>query len=372
MLRSLPQKILAALRADPVLAASLALALLSCFFCPPSPGYLSYIDFDTLILLFCLMAVMEGLRAQGVFPWVCGRLLGHVRSGRGIVFTLVFLCFVSSMFITNDVALITFVPLGILVLSMAGLSDRLCYTVTLMTIAANLGSMFTPIGNPQNLYLFSLSGLGLGSFLLLTLPYTLAAAGLLTAFIFFGYRRQKGGAGAPSVRPPLPANRGHVGLLLALFALCVATVAGVIPHPALLAVVALTLLFTDRKALAGVDYPLLLTFVFFFIFVGNAKQLSGLHTLLLTLLQGHERLLGVLASQIISNVPAAMLLSGYSGDLKELIVGTNIGGLGTLIASMASLISYKQVAGRYPALKRQYLATFTLCNLVFLVPLYFL
>ena len=359
------------LRADPVLAASLALAVISCFFCPPNPGYLGYIDFDTLILLFCLMGVMEGLRLQGVFPWVCGRLLSRVHSRRGIVFTLVFLCFVSSMFITNDVTLITFVPLGILVLSMAGQSGRLCYTVTLMTIAANLGSMFTPIGNPQNLYLFSLSGLDLGSFLLLTLPYTLAAAALLALFIFFGYRRSGGGE-TPGVRPPLPADKRHVALLLVLFLLCVATVAGALPHLALLAIVGLVLLVRDRKALAGVDYPLLLTFVFFFIFVGNAKQLEGLHALILSLLQGHERLLGVLASQIISNVPAAMLLSGYSGSLRELIVGTNIGGLGTLIASMASLISYKQVAGRYPALKRQYLTVFTLCNLVFLVPLYFI
>ena len=150
------------LRNDVVLSVSLLLALLSCLIEPPSLKYLRYIDFNTLIMLFCLMLIIEGLRGQNFLQFIGSRILIKVKTRRGIVFTLIFLCFISSMFITNDVSLITFVPFGIMILEMINLTDKLCGTVTLMTIAANLGSMFTPIGNPQNLYLYARSGLGMG------------------------------------------------------------------------------------------------------------------------------------------------------------------------------------------------------------------
>lgn len=156
---------------------------------------------------------------------------------------------------------------------------------------------------------------------------------------------------------------------LALFLLCVAAVGGMVPHVALLAVVTVLLLWKDRRLFARIDYSLLCTFVFFFIFVGNIKQLEGLQVWIRGALDGRDRLFGVVLSQVISNVPAAMLLSGYSSDLRELIIGVDLGGLGTLIASMASLISYKQLVEHDPELRGPYLKLFTLLNLGFLAVL---
>lgn len=354
---------------DIVLSASLVLAVLSCLAVPPDREYLGYIDFETLILLLCLMLIVEGLRGQGLFQLAGGQLLRRVKSGRGIAFVLVFLCFFSSMFITNDVALITFVPFGIMILEMAGLSDELCYIVVLMTIAANLGSMLTPVGNPQNLYLFSLSGMGLSQFLELMLPYTAASAVLLAVCILFGCRQP---AHEVSLGQPRKPEKGSVVLYAALFVLCLLTVAGVLPHAALLAVVAAGVLLADRRLFARADYSLLLTFVFFFVFTGNLNRIDSVRGLMVSLLEGHEKTVSILSSQVISNVPAAMLLSGYTDNIPQLIIGTNIGGLGTLIASMASLISYKQVAGRYPQRRQRYLLIFTVFNLLFLIPLWLL
>lgn len=358
------KKITAAFRRDVVLTVSLVLAAASCLISPPGPEYLGYIDFDTLIILFCLMLIVEGLRRQNFLQYVAGRVLNRVGTVRGLVTTLVFLCFCSSMLITNDVSLITFVPFGIMVMEMAHQREKICYTITLMTIAANLGSMFTPIGNPQNLYLFSLAGLDIPSFLLLTGPYTLGAAVLLLAAIFFGYRQSELYI---EVGKSAPLDRKSIAFFGVLFLLCVLTVGGFIPHEALFVVVTLALLWRGRDLFTGVDYSLIFTFVFFFIFVGNLKHLTAVENWIAGIMAGHDRLVGVLVSQVISNVPAAMLLSGYSGDLRELIVGVNLGGLGTLIASMASLISYKQVANRYPGEKRKYLLLFTALNVAFLV-----
>ena len=362
-------KLLGWLRRDVVLTVSLVLAAASCLAVPPSGAYWSYIDYDTLIILFCLMLIVEGLRRQNVFHAIAARVLSRVDTARGLAFTLIFLCFLSSMLITNDVALITFVPFGLMMMRMADMRERLTYTVTLMTVAANLGSMLTPIGNPQNLYLFSLSGLSLPGFLALTGPFAAGAAVLLALCVFFGYRQS---ALTIQVGKGDPLDRKSVGCYGALFLLCLLTVAGLIPHAALLVLVVLVLLWKDRTLFRQVDYSLILTFTFFFVFVGNMKQLEGLQVWISGALAGRERLLGVLVSQVISNVPAAMLLSGYSSDIPALIVGTNLGGLGTLIASMASLISYKQLANQYPHKKKKYLVVFTLVNVAFLLILYWL
>lgn len=361
------KRILGWFRRDTVLTISLCLAVSSCLIEPPGPGYLSYIDCNTLITLFCLMLLVEGLREEQFLQYAAAQVLSRVRTVRGLLATLVFLCFVGSMLITNDVALITFVPLGMMMLEMASQRKRLCFAVALMTIAANLGSMFTPIGTPQNLYLFSLSGLSLPEFLGLTAPYTVGAALLLLLCVRFGC-----GHGTLSIRlgeaPPL--RQGPVCFYLGLFLLCVAAVGGMVPHGVLLAVVTALLLWKDRRLFARIDYSLLFTFVFFFIFVGNIKQLEGLQVWIRGALEGRDRLLGVVLSQVISNVPAAMLLSGYSSDLRELIIGVDLGGLGTLIASMASLISYKQLVEREPELRSPYLKLFTLLNLGFLAVLF--
>lgn len=354
------------IKGDIVLVVSICLAVVSCVLVPPSIQYIEYIDFRTLILLFCLMLIIGGLRELNFFQFIGNWILNHAKSRRAILIMLVFLCFISSMFITNDVALITFVPFGIMILKSAGMTFVICRVVTLMTIAANLGSMFTPIGNPQNLYLFSLSGFGIGEFLRLTLPYTAVSAGLLFFFLLRdGYKSQF----TIQVEASEVSRKNVIGFYLLLFVLCLFTVGGMLPPWCLLLLVSVGILVTDRRLFGKIDYSLLLTFLFLFIFVGNINQFEALRNLILSVFTGHERLISVGVSQIISNVPAAMLLSDYTDQIGELIVGTNIGGLGTLIASMASLISYRQIASVYPGFKKRYLLTFTAYNLIFLAVL---
>lgn len=354
-------------RKDVVLAVSFVLAVISCIITPPNAGYADYIDFNTLIMLFCLMLIVEGLRRQNVFLYVGSRLLKQVRSPQGVALVLVFLCFFASMFITNDVSLITFVPFGLLIMEMTGMTKKAGLIVVLMTIAANLGSMFTPIGNPQNIYLFSLSGMAIGDFLLLMLPYTAVSAALLLLCIFIGCR---GGAVHAEEMKKESVDPKQIWPYIVLFILCLVTVSGLFNHWLLLVVVAVGIFWKDRRLFGRIDYSLLLTFVFFFVFTGNINGMPQLREWLISMISGRETQISIAASQVISNVPAAMLLSAYTDDIPALIVGTNLGGLGTLIASMASLISYKQMAVRFPQTKKRYILLFTVLNVVFLAVLW--
>ncbi len=352
------------LRHDPVLTIAMILAILSSFLVPPSADYLGYIDFHVLALLFSLMLVVAGLQKSGAFDLLTDRLLSHVASIRALAAVLVGVCFFTSMLITNDVALITFVPLAILLLSGAENEKLLMFVVVLQTIAANLGSGLTPLGNPQNLYLYSLSGMELGEFLSVMLLPTLLSAALLAAAVM-------------TIRPvqiSRPASDKQIGdgavrrMLpwLALFAVCMLAVLHLIHFLVMLAIVAATVILIDRSLLKKADYGLLLTFVGFFIFIGNMKNIPAVSDLLSSLVAGRELVVGVLLSQIISNVPAAMLLSGFTSDYANLLVGVNLGGLGTLIASMASMISYKIYAGAPGANPKKYFILFTAMNVLFL------
>ena len=354
------KKLISFFQKDAVLTVSFFLAVLSCFFCPPDPQYLGYLDFHTLILLFCLMLIVAGLRECGVFDWLGTSLLRHVNSERMVALLLISLCFFCSM-------LITFVPFGILLLRMCHMEQKKILLVTFMTMAANLGSMFTPIGNPQNLYLYSLSGLSLLQFLLMMLPYTLGAAVffLICIFLFFSGKKISVFLEKKAITHPR-----QIAVFAALFFCCILTVAKLLPHSILLLITIAGICLVNRSLYRRADYSLLFTFVFFFLFIGNMKQMAALRIYLEQMITGHERLLSVLTSQIISNVPAAMLLSGYTKEIPELIVGTNLGGLGTLIASMASLISYRQITAADASCRKKYILVFTVFNLVFLAILY--
>jgi len=359
-------KVLRFLKQETVLTVAWVLALASVALVPPDGGYRDYIDFDTLMLLFSLMAVMAGLQRLGLFRRLGEDLLARTATTRQLEGVLIFLPFFTSMAVTNDVALITFVPFALEVLALAGREDRLIPVVVMQTIAANLGSMTTPIGNPQNLYLYAHYGLSLGTFFRTMLPLTLAAALLLGLFLFAGPSRP---LTVPCFPPHAPLDRSRLSMYACLFLLCLGAVAGLIPVWSPAALVLLLLLCADRPVLKGVDYSLLLTFVGFFLFVGNLGRLPAFRALFQQLLTGHEVLCAVLASQVISNVPAALLLSGFTENGRALLVGTNLGGLGTLIASMASLISYKQIARTHPRLRGRYLLWFTGANLLFLLAL---
>lgn len=357
------------IKKETVLFAALVLAAVSCFFMPPDSHYIGYIDFRTLAILFCLMAVMAGLRKIGVFDTLARRLLERVKSFKAVVFILWVLCFVFSMFITNDVALITFVPLTVVILRMLGEKVRdkwLIPIVTMQTIAANLGSMLTPIGNPQNLYLYGKANMDIGDFLLIMLPYSVLAFALLAVWNVILCRKEKS---APTVdfgeRKPLSDKKKLIGYI-ALFVVCLLTVAHIVPYYATLALTALYLLIFDRAVFKKVDYSLLFTFVGFFVFVGNMGRIDVFRDFIESVISGNEIAAAVISSQVISNVPAALLLSGFTENLRALIIGTNIGGLGTLIASMASLISYKYVCGENKSAKLKYLGFFTAANIGFL------
>lgn len=372
-------KIFSFFKKETVLCVSLILAVASMFIVPPDKGYWGYIDFRTLAILFCLMSVMAGLRKAGVFGRIARKLLGHVRSGLGLILTLVLLCFFSSMFITNDVALITFVPFTFTVLDMLGdvQKDRLVLPVVAMqTIAANLGSMLTPVGNPQNLYLYGKAGLSVREFFMLMLPYTLLSLVLLTVWSLIQSRvchqAQAPGAGDGLAREDFPRGRRAVyplAVYFMLFVLCLLAVAHILPWQAVLFAVTAAVLVMDRQVFSEVDYSLLFTFAGFFVFVGNMGRVPALRDFLQGMIAGREVYTAVAVSQIISNVPAALLLSGFTENFGGLIVGTNLGGLGTLIASMASLISYKYVAKGTSGCKGKYMVLFTVGNILFLAAL---
>lgn len=367
------------------------LAVVSMFFIPPSVNYFSYIDFRVLALLFSLMAVVRGFSSIGVFARLGTMLLTHVHSLRMLSALFIFLCFFFSMLITNDVALITFVPFTILVLSMAEQKKFLIPVIVLETIAANLGSMLTPLGNPQNLYLYTISGLSIGAFVRIMLPYSFVSAILLLIFILFLPKDTVSTATAAntanSTNTVTASNTSNViceavkarknprilfTAYLILFLLCLLTVLHILPYQIMFLLVLTGFLLLDYRVLKDVDYFLLLTFLCFFIFIGNMKQISLVHELISKLLVHHEVLMGIGASQIISNVPAAILLSGFTDDYSALLIGVNLGGLGTLIASLASLISFKFYANSNGRDTRRFLGIFTLYNVIFLGVLFVL
>lgn len=367
-------RIFAFFKKETVLCVSLILAVASMFIVPPDRNYWGYIDFRTLAILFCLMSVMAGLQKIGVFDQVAKKLLGHVKSGHSLILTLVLLCFFSSMFITNDVALITFVPFTFIVLDMLGdrQKDRLLLPVVVMqTIAANLGSMLTPVGNPQNLYLYGRAGLSIREFLMLMLPYTLLSLVLLVGWSMIQGRvcPQIPELGGASVQHGLSHGKKAVYPLvvyLMLFLLCLLAVGRILPWQAAFFAVLIMVFVVDRQVFVKVDYSLLFTFICFFIFIGNVGRIPAFRDFLQDMIAGREVYTAIIVSQVISNVPAALLLSGFTENFAGLIIGTNLGGLGTLIASMASLISYKYVAKEANGRKSKYILLFTAGNIFFL------
>lgn len=355
---------------ETVLSVAVILAVISSFFITPDIEYLNYMDFRTIGLLFCLMTVMAGLQKTGVFSFMAENLLKKIHSTKSLIFILVMLCFFFSMLITNDVALITFVPFTFTVLDMLGgdiKNQTIIPVVAMQTVAANLGSMLTPIGNPQNLYLHGISGLGVGEFMLLMLPYTVISFVLLSAWALL--RKGKGGVKIDFNDKTRIKNKGKVVIYSALFCVCLLTVAHALDYRIMLLVVIATTAAADYRIFARVDYTLLLTFIAFFVFIGNMGRIPMFSNYINSIINGRECITGILSSQLISNVPAALLLSGFTDNIRPLIVGVNIGGLGTLIASMASLISFKYIGRENKSVRGRYLLYFTAVNVIFLAVL---
>ncbi|HIR35435.1 MAG TPA: citrate transporter [Candidatus Faecimorpha stercoravium] len=346
------------LRKYPVLCVSALLTLFSMVLVPPDSTYLEYLDFQVLCLLFCLMAVIQGLDSLQMFQRLANWLLKHIHSLRGLYLVLVFLPFVSSMLLTNDVALLTFVPFALYLLRLVQAEKHKIFVVVLQTVAANIGSMLTPIGNPQNLYLYTEFEWDLLSFLRITAPPVFLVAILLLLGSFFLPKQQI------HVTPAAPSSfsRLHMIVYVLLFAGCLLTVLRLIPYQLITVLVLLAFLLLARPLLRKVDYGLLLTFVCFFVFSGNLSRLGGLRDFLASLMESFPLGVPVWTSQIISNVPVALLLSPFTQDPSALLLGVNLGGLGTPIASLASMISLQLYGREKDARTGSYLLFFSLVN----------
>ena len=338
-------------------------AIITCFFVPPDMEYLGYFDLNTLSCLFLTLAVICALRNIKFFTILARKLVTFAGNMRSLFLILIIITFVGSMIIANDMALITFLPLGYFALSVIKQERYMAYLFVLQNISANLGGMLTPFGNPQNLYLYSYFNIPTGEFCLVMLPPFLLAISMLFVACLF-------------VKPVKFTIQDDFGeklnikktvLYCILFLVSILIVFRVIPFGLGLAIIPVILFVADKESLLMVDYALLGTFFFFFIFAGNLSRIDAVNELLSTLLKKDTLLVSVLSCQFISNVPSAILLSRFTGDYHSLLIGVNIGGTGTLIASLASLITFSEFKLLHPEQTKKYLLLFTAVNLVFLV-----
>lgn len=356
-------KIRSFFKREPVFMISFLAAVISCFFVHPDAKYIDYLDFHTLALLYSLMVVVAGLRKAGVFTALARTLCLRAKSTRSIGLVLVGLCFFSPMFFTNDVALLTFVPFAIVVLGMTGRRQDLIRIIVLQTVAANLGSMLTPVGNSRSLYLYSFYNIPFFTFLSITFPVWLLSFIVLLAICLFTKRQPI----IPYFEEDAEMNKKALWVYLILFGLCMLTVLRFLDWPIMLAIILIVLLIFQRKTILEADFMLLLTFVAFFVFAGNLARIDEVDHMLQSLLSGREYWVTILTSQLISNVPAALLLSNFTENMKALLLGVNIGSLGTPIASLASLISLKFYAQTEGADIGKFLLEFTIVNVGLLV-----
>ncbi len=357
------------IKKDPVLFISGILAVVSCFFVHPDMEYIGYVDFRVIAILFCMMLVVSELVLLGVFDKLTNKLLSKVHSSRMVSLILVWLSFFLGMLLTNDVTLVTLVPFAIALMKSFDDRKTLTFTLILMTVAANLGSMQTPIGNPQNIYLFTHYQMEIGPFMLLLLPYSLCSLILVTIAVFILCKDMKIRHEEGKEEKKISAVK--VAVCIVLFVLSLLVVLRVIHFLIALGVLVIAMIIMDRKAFKGVDYTLLITFVFFFVFVGNMGRIDAVYNVISSIVEKSPALTAIVSSQVISNVPAALLLSAFTQNGEALIIGTNLGGLGTLIASMASLITYKFHAALPKAKDKSvsYVGAFTAVNVIFLAVL---
>ena len=351
------------LRKNVVMLVALLAAVITMFFVPPDRAYLQYFDLKTLTCLFCVLAVVCALKNIQFFYLLAQQIVRCFRNTRLTILALVYITFIGSMLIANDMALLTFLPLGYLALTSTGKQKYMAFTFIMQNIAANLGGMLTPFGNPQNLYLYTKFQIPTGEFMqIMLLPFVISVA-LITVCCLIFVKSEP--LEIRAEKPRLPV--GRTVLYLALFVLSIAIVFRGIPYGWGFAVILLVLLLADRKALKAVDYPLLLTFVFFFVFSGNMARIEAVRRLFSWLLEKSTLLMSVLSCQVISNVPSAILLSQFTENYRELLLGVNIGGVGTLISSLASLITFREYTSHNPGRTGYYIRWFSLFNFAFLL-----
>ena len=346
-----------------VMLVALTAAVITCFFVPVDREYLGYFDVKTLTCLFCVLAVVCALKNIRFFYILAQKIIVSCKNARLSILVLVYITFIGSMLIANDMALLTFLPLGYYVLGSTGKTKYMAFTFIMQNIAANLGGMLTPFGNPQNLYLYTKFQIPTGEFMqIMAIPFAVSIALITLCCLVFVKPEPLEVRQTPTYLP-----LARTALYLALFVLAIAIVFRGIPYQLGLVVIPAVLLFADRKALKMVDYPLLLTFVFFFIFAGNMARIDAVRELFSWLLQKSTLIFSTVSCQFISNVPSAILLSQFTENYRDLLIGVNIGGVGTLIASLASLITFREYTNHAPGKTRQYVLLFSAFNFGFLI-----
>lgn len=350
------------IKKNTVMVVALCAAVITSLIVPVDKEYLGYFDFKTLACLFSVLAVVCALKDVNFFYILAEKTVERFKNLRICVLVLVYITFIGSMLIANDMALLTFLPLGYFVLHTTGKEKYMAYVFILQNVAANLGGMLTPFGNPQNLYLYTKFEIPNLEFIKIMAPPFAAAIAVITVCCLALPKDELTFKDNP---PKLDVRR--TAFYLILFALSIGIVFRGIPYQIGVAVIFIALMFADKHALKSVDYPLLLTFVFFFIFAGNMARIQPVKELLSGLLGKNTLLFSILSCQFISNVPSAILLSGFTGNYQELLVGVNIGGVGTLIASLASLITFREYLKHNPGKAAKYILEFSAINFGFLI-----
>lgn len=350
-------------RKNAVMLIAFAAALITSMFVPVDKEYIGYFDFKTLSCLFCVLAVVCALKDINFFFVIARKIVHFFKTARMSILALVYITFIGSMLIANDMALLTFLPLGFLVLSSTGKQKYMAFTFIMQNIAANLGGMLTPFGNPQNLYLYTKFNIPNGEFMGIMAPPFILSVVLITLCCIIFVKNEP----LMISDEKIELNGKRTALYLALFALAIAIVFRGIPYWIGLIIIPAVLFFADRRALESVDYPLLFTFVFFFIFAGNMARIDAVRNFFSALLSKNTLLFSALSCQCISNVPSAILLSQFTGNYAELLIGVNVGGVGTLIASLASLITFREYVKHDPKSTRRYIAEFSAFNFGFLI-----
>lgn len=344
-----------------VLTIAIIVAVATSIAVPPDRQWLGYFDWKTLTCLFCVLAVVRALRNILFFTRLAQNIVKMFKTIRLCILALAYITFIGSMFIANDMALLTFLPLGYYVLSTTKNEKYAAFTFIIQNIAANLGGMLTPFGNPQNLYLYTKFQINDLEFIQIMAPPFALAVALITICCLC----VKNTPLELTIRP-IPRQPLKMVIYLILFAISIIIVFRIMPYYYGLIIIIITLLFMDRTALKKIDYPLLLTFVAFFIFSGNMARIPIVRDVIGHLLNKSTLVFSVFSCQIISNVPSAILLSQFTDNYRDLLVGVNIGGTGTLIASLASLITFRTFQKMYPGKLKQYLLLFTVFNVGFL------
>ena len=358
-------KILDFMKKEVVLTSAIILTIITMFFVPIDKKYLEYFDYGTLICLFCMLAVVAGLKSTNIFELISRKMIGLFHTRRAVIYSLVFGTFFFDMIVANDMSLITFLPLTYIVLHSTKNDKYLAFTFIMQTIAANMGGMITPYGNPQNLYLYSYYNIPTTEFFTILLGQSITVAILLyicCAFIKNEKLELK-------EKTDFEIKKKELYIYITLFILVILSIFRVIPQIIILVIVFLTIFIVDRKRFKEVDYALIATFCVFFIFSGNIARIEVIKTFISKIVMKNTLLAGIISCQFISNVPTAILLSKFTANYRELLISVNIGSLGIIISSLASLITLKEFLKHQPKNLGKYLGMFTIFNTMFLIAL---